>query len=500
MAPAVDRSLLASTLEIFESLGRAFAGLQVYGESHPRYSTTLDQAQELLAKFFQERSSYVSVVFGINRDGVEFQRIPLVGLQAHGERLRRALGELSISMLQVDSGVTAEDVSRLASTLRERLRSADSQAPGENGEDRIGPFRLVSKDEARALAEARQAGSLTGSEDSTESTDLPDLMVSEAALAAVMASYRDVLSSTEQGRRLDYDGLHRATESVARLFGEPKTAATAAAARSYFDDFTFHHCLNVCMITTKVASFIVRDRELLTRISTAALLHDLGKTRIPTEILHKPARLTSGEMELMRTHPLLGAEILMSTSGVDPLCVSVAFGHHVSGGRGSYPETLAPYQTDWITKLISVIDIYEALTAVRPYKDGLPSEKAFEIMLSMPGFRDRLPIIKMVYDYVGPYPVGSVVELNTGERAKVIEQNLGSPYSPRVRIVTDRDRLPIPIPREVDLSKQEPLSIKRMVVVQRATDDPLQAEPGTDSSQVVGVPLDSEEIFLVQEG
>ena len=199
MPPTLDRSILESALELYEGLGKAFVELQIYGESHPRFGTTLEHVQGLISKFFQTRPTYVSIVFGISDQGVEFQRIPLPGLQAHGERLRKALRELSVSMLQVEPGVATGDVSRLASALRKRVREPGSFKRENGSEDRVGPFRLISDDEARELAEAQQTDGMSGADDKAALGDLPELLVSETALAAVMASYRDVLSSTEQG-------------------------------------------------------------------------------------------------------------------------------------------------------------------------------------------------------------------------------------------------------------------------------------------------------------
>jgi len=497
MSPVLDRSSVKSAAEIFEGLGALLLDLQIYGPGHPRFQNTLDRAWGMVTAYMESHPTGGALLFTVAEGCVEFQRIPLVGLQPQGDRLLKALTQLSVGVLRLARGISRDDLARFVTTVSGRLRG-----PRKDGvpDDPGAGFQLISRDDSMAYEEARKASLQLSAPPDPASVALPQFTVSEGVLRTVLTTYRELVTNAEAGRLFRYDTLRETTDRVVQLFGEPSSSSQSS--HSYFDDFTFHHSINVCLMTTKIGGFLVKDRTLLGRIAAAALLHDIGKTRIPAEILHKPGKLTPGEVELMKKHPLFGADILLGTDGADPICVNVAFSHHCFAGKRAYPKTAVPFRADWVSQLISVVDIYEALTAIRPYKSALSSEKAFQVMLSMPGFRDRIPILKMLFDFLGPYPIGAVVELNTGERAIVLEQNTAEPYRPKVRVVTDKNRIPLPIPREIDLAaqtSQEPLSVRQMVVVQKSSDDPLRTDVASDSSQVLKEAVNDEELFLLHE-
>jgi putative nucleotidyltransferase with HDIG domain len=328
---------------------------------------------------------------------------------------------------------------------------------------------------------------------------VPEFEVSEDSCRSILATCRLIITNREGGISIDSARLDETSDQVLGLFKGSDALDSPRLARSYFDDYTFHHSVNVCLIATSVASTMVKDEALLRSISKAALLHDVGKREIPAEIIHKPGKLTPEEFEVVQKHPSYGAEILLAVDGIDPLCVAVAYGHHMQSGPGSYPKTRRILKPGWITQLISVVDIYEALTAVRPYKKGLSPETAFRILFSMVGVQDRLPLLKLLYDALGRYPVGTYVELSTGERAVVIGQNLSAPDRPRVRVLTDADRSPLEAPREVNLVKEGEITVRRSIVAQTVRADPLRDDP-EEATDILGEPLGDTRVLMAREG
>jgi hypothetical protein len=189
---------------------------------------------------------------------------------------------------------------------------------------------------------------------------------------------------------------------------------------------------------------------------------------------------------------------------MDPLAVIVAFSHHLRQRRDSYPATRSRYHPDWVSKLISVVDVYEALTGARPYKQPLPPDYAFRIMLKMPGLQDRLGAVKLLYDCLGPFPAGTVVELTTGECAVVVAPNPEAPFRPRVRVVTDGGRNQLPFPLDLDLGKLEgptgDVHIARTLMVQSDADnfDPEGAVAAAE--EMLGGPLHDDAVLMAREG
>ncbi len=150
-----------------------------------------------------------------------------------------------------------------------------------------------------------------------------------------------------------------------------------------YDDVTYQHCL---MVTGLAASFATRlgfslgDRR---RLAQAALLHDIGKARIPLQILNKPGRLTSREMALMRTHPVVGHDILVRQGGFEREQLSVVRHHHEYLDGSGYPDGLAAGQIADLVRLVTICDVYAALIEKRPYKDPMPRDQAYFMMAQM---------------------------------------------------------------------------------------------------------------------
>jgi HD-GYP domain-containing protein (c-di-GMP phosphodiesterase class II) len=336
---------------------------------------------------------------------------------------------------------------------------------------------------------------------------VPSLKVSTATFRSVLATYKSLLASLQAGRVPDLEALRKTTDQVVQTFAGGPKAPLPNSFHHYFDDFTFHHSTNVCLIITSLAANLSTDQELINRISIAALVHDIGKSKVPAEILHKPGKLTESEFDVLRQHPVEGAKMLLGIDGVDPLSVGVAYCHHINLDASSYPRTRKVMPLNWVTDLITVVDVYEALVSHRPYKRGLSTKTALEIMLTMPGLKNRHELIHILYHNLGPYPTGTLVELNTGERAIVVDQNLSSPFLPKVRVLTDPDRNPIDQPRDLDLSLHlpggilnDPVKIARAVVVQSRDEDPLKADLCPEPRDILGAPLADDGALMSREG
>jgi|GEM_PF-248811 len=202
-----------------------------------------------------------------------------------------------------------------------------------------------------------------------------------------------------------------------------------------YDSYTVGHSVRVAILAVLVAQRLRYPAEMLVEIGTAALLHDAGKGKIPHEILYKRGLLDPDERRVMSTHSVLGAEILLRSRDTGPLSIAAAFGHHIRFDRRGYPAVGAWAQTSRITGLIQVCDMFEALTAVRPYKPCLSPHRAYEIMLDDPGAFDPAAFAALVRT-LGLYPPGSRVLLDSGEEAFVLRPGV-DPTRPLIQITHD---------------------------------------------------------------
>lgn len=202
-----------------------------------------------------------------------------------------------------------------------------------------------------------------------------------------------------------------------------------------FDSYTIGHSVRVAALGVLVARSLGWSVELQNEIATAGLLHDLGKGKVPDEILFKPGRLSADERKIMETHSALGARVLLNNGETNSIVLSAAWGHHLREDGGGYPKMPSWFVRSSAAALIHVCDVFEALTAVRPYKSSMSPRKAYEIMIKDEGaFQPR--ILAALIRTLGLYPPGSEVILSDGRQAVVVSQGT-SPELPFIRVTHD---------------------------------------------------------------
>ena len=217
------------------------------------------------------------------------------------------------------------------------------------------------------------------------------------------------------------------------------------------DSYTWQHSVNVAMIASTLLRPLARDSAELARFARAALLHDIGKSLIPEHILHKKGRLSPEEFAIMRKHAELGAQVLASYPELDPIDVEVAYCHHMRDDGHGYPHTKLPVKPGPVTAVVQVADMFEALTAHRPYKRSLSVVEAVEAIRTTPGMASKRAAIQMLMSHLTVSPPGSEVILASGERGVVIDSHESDPVRPLVMLMTNPQGEALEEPMTVDL-------------------------------------------------
>ncbi|MCC6642125.1 MAG: HD domain-containing protein [Deltaproteobacteria bacterium] len=245
----------------------------------------------------------------------------------------------------------------------------------------------------------------------------------DAELAPIYQSLFDTVDVTHgraaSGTQIDVDG---ARGTIERLLGAANGSFTdilRLVRYPDYDAYTVGHSVRVALLSVMVGQRLGAEPDFLIELGAAGLLHDVGKARIPEAILYKTGPLDADERRTVSQHARLGAQILLEQRGASPLAVAAAFGHHLRNDRRGYPETRPWAVSHRVTSLIQVCDVFEALTAVRPYKPALTPRCAYEIMLSESGSYDP-GALRAFVSALGLYPPGSRVQLSGGERALVL--------------------------------------------------------------------------------
>jgi putative nucleotidyltransferase with HDIG domain len=193
----------------------------------------------------------------------------------------------------------------------------------------------------------------------------------------------------------------------------------------------------VAVLAIALARELALDRDTIHRIGMGAMLHDVGKVRIPDDILNKPGRLTPEELAVMRGHAAIGREILLDTPGVPEMAVRIAAEHHERLDGSGYPLGLPGTAISLHGRMAAVVDVYDAMTADPVYRRGEPPTVVLRRMLEWGGTHLDAELTRHFIRCVGIYPVGSLVRLEGGRLAVVVAAGEAGPLRPLVKTVYD---------------------------------------------------------------
>lgn len=206
------------------------------------------------------------------------------------------------------------------------------------------------------------------------------------------------------------------------------------------DAYLMEHSMNVAILLANFGRHMDLEHQVLKELTMGGLLHDVGKVRTPDEILHKPGRLTGPELEIMRQHATHGREILEATEGVTQIMLDVAGNHHECLDGSGYPRGLKGEELSLHSRMSTIVDVYDALTADRVYKKGQPCTRAFRYLMDQSGSHFDGELVGHFIKCMGVYPPGAVVRLSNHRLGIVMNRNHKEPLKPRVKVIYHAQR------------------------------------------------------------
>lgn len=237
---------------------------------------------------------------------------------------------------------------------------------------------------------------------------------------------------------------------VQELIRKENIFATLDNIRSY-DEYTFIHSVNVCVMAITIGLSLRYEKQQLKDLGLSGLLHDIGKIKVPLEIIHKPGMLNLVEREEIEKHSLYAFQILRTIPDLSSAIALAAYQHHERfDGRG-YPQRLKGGTIHEYARILAVADVYDALITDQCYRPRFKSYEAAEIIWCSSGYAFDPKIVKAFMDNIVIYPVGSIVELNNGQRGVVTKINKIAPTRPVVCVFYDQLGEVLNIPRKIDL-------------------------------------------------
>jgi HD-GYP domain-containing protein (c-di-GMP phosphodiesterase class II) len=275
-----------------------------------------------------------------------------------------------------------------------------------------------------------------------------------AGYVAQLSDANDVLGELAQLRPGALAQAQRVVRSFAGQLRSGAALLEAVRRLKTFDEYSYTHALNVSILSMAMASHLGLPRDLTETIALGGLCHDTGKARIPSEVLNKPGKLDDAEWELLRRHPTLGAEILLSLpSGVHPLLPTIAYQHHMGVAADGYPAAVAGETPHPASLLVQVADIFDALRTIRPYRGTLSEKQAVNILFKdMHAGRVDRRCLGALLGVLELLAVGSPVELTDGRRAVVMAPPETASLEPLVETL-EGDILDLADPAQPDIAQ-----------------------------------------------
>ncbi len=293
-----------------------------------------------------------------------------------------------------------------------------------------------------------------------------------------VAVTKEVMTGARMGRAVSVKKMKRAVQSIVDQVLTNETSVMGLTTIRDYDEYTFTHSVNVCIFSVAIGKKLGLEKKQLYDLGLAALLHDIGKARVPLEILNKKGGLDEEEWKVMQAHPWLGVLTLFGLKGYGEVpyrSVLVAAEHHMKVDLTGYPRVIRPREQGTYSRLVAVADGYDAATTRRSYQTvPIASDKVLKEMWENPrrGY-DRV-MVKALINLLGIYPVGTCVVLDTFEVGIVAGTNPdpNQMNRPLLRLALDPyGNLIAPPGQLVDLAEQDATGQYTRTIVKVTTPD-----------------------------
>ncbi|WP_086929904.1 HD-GYP domain-containing protein [Agarilytica rhodophyticola] len=244
----------------------------------------------------------------------------------------------------------------------------------------------------------------------------------------------DLLNDVKMGKAIDVAPVNELADDINNsILNNPNALQCLSQIREK-DRYLLEHSVNVGILMSIFSTYLGFDKNTVKELTTGGLLHDIGKIRVPSEILNKAGKLTDDEWVEMKRHVVYGQEVLIKSEGISDIAKSICGLHHERLDGTGYPMGIDESKIDVYGRMAAIVDVYDAVTASRCYHEGMAPFKAMKLLVSMTESHLDKTLVYSFIRCMSVYPVGTVIELSNGKLGVVIEPNLELSNKPIVRI------------------------------------------------------------------
>ncbi len=205
-------------------------------------------------------------------------------------------------------------------------------------------------------------------------------IISEKAASELIKNTKKILKASLEGKVPDITTCEKTRDIIVEEIGEKITKIDCIGQLRVYDEYTFSHTVNVSTLSSALAISLGLPESQVKDLALGALLHDVGKMRIPLQILNKPDKLTKEEFEIIKNHTVFGYQLIVSELKLSHNIAEIALHHQERYSGGGYPHGLAGNDISYFSQITCIADVYDALVSKRVYKDSILSHEALKIM------------------------------------------------------------------------------------------------------------------------
>ena len=394
----------------------------MYSQGHPMIAQKVKELDEMIRQHLGRGPAFrIDIIHGdVYLDGVFSSQDGQANVQ-----VVRELTDLGIDSIQVHMDVQPEEIQAVAEFLWQFKESSD----GESIEAQL----------ARRQVRHISLGRLVPLDTRCQAQQWPDAPTGpldpayEESLALAQRAFDAVASGNALDAVTVADLVHLLISKVARS----NAALGQILAVKQYEPLTYCHSVNVSMLSLLLARQLGLDAPTTAALVEAALLHDIGKTRLPVEVVKKRGALGKWEKSLVQAHTMFGAEILVDIEGLRALTPIVALEHHRTVKGAGYPDLGEGVVPHVMSQIVSVADVYEALTGARSYQAPTLPEQTCLILARLAGDKLNTALVKAFVNAVTFFPLGSLVRTSRGEMGVVVATTAGDPLHPVLTLVNE---------------------------------------------------------------
>jgi len=405
---------------VFRALAALRSACVLYPEGHPAIEAQVDDVHRYAMALVANRPlARLDIIRGIlNCDGEALPRES----QVHA-RVLAEFAALGIDSVHVGAGVSKDEIRTVGQFL-----AHDHRGPGTGG-------AVVEVLAERGVRNFNLGRILPVNHRVKERLpEAPETLHDEGYQASAELAH-DVFDRFDQGFAPDVQSIHDLLEMLVGRVARSNVALSQVMALKRYENRSYLHSVNVALLATRLGERLGLERPELMQLAEAALLHDVGKTRVPIEILTKAGPPTEREWRMIHRHPLIGAEILSELHGLGPLTPVVALEHHLDFTGGGYPDLGPDRRPQAISQIVSVVDVYESVTGARTYREPATPDRACVILARMAGDKLNPALVKAFVSIVTFFPIGTIVRTTRGELGVVVGTHDDDALHPRIAVI-----------------------------------------------------------------